>query len=487
MRNYIKKVNINSLSGKFIQSPELLSDLNIISGANGSGKTDFLRFIQRNISNSAIIEVYNAERLALASFNPKRNAQKVLAESAYQLIRQDANAEQNALNVFLNQQIQDDSFQTIKSISEYLILSAEKLVDKDGKTRDESTQIIQREYQGILQRIFDYQIDLSWSVVDRRYDSGIVKSGDALKFNQLSSGENALISLIFAIYYSKESIDVYLVDEPEIHLNWQLEEKLFEFLDWFAKEHRKQLIVVTHSRACFIKPFSEYTQFFMWADGQITIKQKPDTNLLASLSGDIVKIIDGITVEERLVFVEDKRQKEVLEKISKIISKSIEITQLGNCEKVKLQAKAFKKMRVDNVFFLIDGDNKPLTSTELAECHSSLVQLKKYCIENYFLDRDILSSIDRSAPKKDIASELYASVKSVNAQNFSAVKILLPNKEALTQEVLDRLDADAFLKNLSGLLGFVDEQVFIFTYIDEVKRLGRLEELFSEVISRIFI
>ncbi|MFA6136437.1 MAG: AAA family ATPase [Candidatus Paceibacterota bacterium] len=394
---------------------------------------------------------------------------------------------QNTINSFLNQQLQDDNFQTIKSISEYLVMSAEKVVDKQNKTREESTKIVQEEFQNLLQRLFvEYQINLSWNIGSRKYESSIKKYQDELAFNQLSSGENALISLIFAVYYSKDSFQGFLIDEPEVHLNWQLEEKLFEFFDWFSKEYNKQLIIVTHSRACFVKPFSESTQFFIWENNKIVIKQKPDDSLLSALSGDIVKIIGGITAEDKIVYVEDTRQKQILEKLSQLKSKDVEVVELGTCEKVKLQAKAFKKLNITNVFFLIDGDNKPLTSTDKAALHPNLIQLQKYSIENYFLDQDILSVIDLSNPKKPISGELLLAVKEVSAQNFVAVKTLLTGETSLTKEVLDRLDASAFIKNLSRNLGFNDDKVFMEKYIDEAQIQGKIDTLFEEVINKLF-
>jgi hypothetical protein len=366
-------------------------------------------------------------------------------------------------------------------------MSAEKVVDKQNKTREESTKIVQEEFQNLLQRLFvEYQINLSWNIGSRKYESSIKKYQDELAFNQLSSGENALISLIFAVYYSKDSFQGFLIDEPEVHLNWQLEEKLFEFFDWFSKEYNKQLIIVTHSRACFVKPFSESTQFFIWENNKIVIKQKPDDSLLSALSGDIVKIIGGITAEDKIVYVEDTRQKQILEKLSQLKSKDVEVVELGTCEKVKLQAKAFKKLNITNVFFLIDGDNKPLTSTDKAALHPNLIQLQKYSIENYFLDQDILSVIDLSNPKKPISGELLLAVKEVSAQNFVAVKTLLTGETSLTKEVLDRLDASAFIKNLSRNLGFNDDKVFMEKYIDEAQIQGKIDTLFEEVINKLF-
>ncbi len=50
----------------------------------------------------------------------------------------------------------------------------------------------------------------------------------------LSMGEQEVLSLILSVNTSRENVDVYLIDEPEVHLNWHLEERLFAFLDDFC-------------------------------------------------------------------------------------------------------------------------------------------------------------------------------------------------------------------------------------------------------------
>jgi hypothetical protein len=294
------------LDGRFTQEIAFSSGLNIIAGANGACKTKLLEYIQLNKSNNATVELsIPGQNVIIAQFSPKRNAQKVLMEQAQQLVRQDINAEQNALNAFINQQLQDDNIQTIKSISEYLTLSSEKIVDQGNKTKEQATEEIKQKYQEVLSKVFDYKINLSWDSSRRRYISNISKNGDNLEFNQLSSGENAIISLVFAVFYVKDTADIYLIDEPEIHLNWLLEEKLFGFFDWFAQTYNKQIIIVTHSRACFIKPYVDFAQFFVWENGNTVIKNKPDQGLIEALSGDIVKVVNGITAEDKLIYVEE--------------------------------------------------------------------------------------------------------------------------------------------------------------------------------------
>ncbi len=71
-----------------------------------------------------------------------------------------------------------------------------------------------------------------------------------------------MIALMCALIYSKNSAETFLIDEPEIHLNWSLEEKLFEFFDWFCSTFERQIIVVTHSRVIFLEKYEGKRQFF---------------------------------------------------------------------------------------------------------------------------------------------------------------------------------------------------------------------------------
>ncbi len=484
--NYIKKVKPNIFSGKFVEHIELKQGLNIIAGNNGTGKTQFLKFIQANITNNSLVEKEQNAAISVASFNPKRNAQKQQAEQIQRLVQRDENSETNALNAFLNQQIQDENFQTIRPIPEYLIHSAGKLVDSEGKTREDAAKVVCAEYQEVLNKVFDYQIGFTWISSGRNHNFTITKSGNVLQMQQLSSGENAIISLMFAIFYTRNNADVYLIDEPEVHLNWQLEERLFNFLNWFAITYKKQLVVATHSRICFVDPYSKSTQFLLWQGGVIKVVEKPDSELVIALSGDIVKIISGITSLEKIVYAEDDAHFRVLKKIADIQGASIEVVKLTNSVNVKQQSKAFKNLSIGNVFFLIDNDNSKLLPGELTEHHSGFIQLEKYCIENYFLNRDILSEIDCNNPKKDIAQEIFQSIKEVNQQNFAPVKTLLLDKTSVTEVLLDRLDASVFLKSLSAKLGFPDKYDLMDAYVLEVNRQGKLRDIFPEIISKFF-
>ena len=88
------------------------------------------------------------------------------------------------------------------------------------------------------------------------------KNDNELSIESLSLGEQEIMSLVINLYASRDANNVFLIDEPEIHLNWHLKEKLFQFLDWFCDEYEKQIIIATHSRVAFTSRFIDRTQFF---------------------------------------------------------------------------------------------------------------------------------------------------------------------------------------------------------------------------------
>lgn len=65
--------------------------------------------------------------------------------------------------------------------------------------------------------------------------------------NQLSAGEKGLLHFIFAIFGYQLQNGVMIIDEPEIHLHPQMQDKCLELLRIMAKDYSMQFIVVTHS------------------------------------------------------------------------------------------------------------------------------------------------------------------------------------------------------------------------------------------------
>lgn len=480
--NYIQNVQVNLFGGIFSGTINFQPGLNIIAGANGTGKTQLLNHILSQRSSENVKFFDTSKPKDIAAFCPKRNAEKRAIEQAHQIILQDQNAKVSTLKAIKNINIQDNNYQTIKSISEYLITQAEYINRKGESTLPQAYQQVQDSYQTILEKIFDYKINFSWDSKSTKPVFTIRKLDYELSSQQLSSGENALISLIFAIFDAREEVQVYLIDEPEVHLNWQLEEKLFLALDWFCEEYGKQAIIVTHSRACFIDPFIKKTQFLIWEDGKIKPIQQPDDTIRETLAGDIVRIIGGITTENKIAYVEDKVCSKIFKKIKELKGCDIEISILtGGCGEVKKYSEVFKHLKIENAYFIIDNDNNPISSTDLSTKYLNLIQLKKYCIENYFLDETVLGEIDaRSDKSKGINDLIKEAIKQVDNPYFVVYKKLIDSNIELDNEILDKIDASKFIRTLAKDLGYSDKNDFFDKYLEKLNEINKLEEVFSD-------
>lgn len=486
-QNYIQTVTVNLFSNIFSQTINFQPGLNIIAGANGTGKTELLKYINAQRGGANVVFSDNTAPKDIAIFSPKRNAEKKAIEAAHQIVQQDPNVRITTLKAIKNYNMQDAQYQTIKSISEYLASRAEALNRTGTINLVDAYKQIQDENQLIIEKVFNYKLNFIWNTGTKKPSFTIKKMDFELSTAQLSEGENALISLFFAIFDAKEDIQVFLIDEPEVHLNWQLEEKLFQALDWFCTTYGKQVIAVTHSRACFIEPFIQKTQFLAWNDGKIISVQKPDDDIRNLLAGDLVKIIGGVTTESKIVYVEDEAQETVLNEIKSLLGKSLEVTKLNGCSEVKKYSQVFRNLKIDNAYFLIDNDNDAITAIDLSTKYANLIQLKKYCIENYFLNESVLEHIDKrddkTKPVKDLVKE---SIKSINKPRFKSFKKLIESGIELEADILDTIDASEFLKILARSLNFADRDAFLKAYLEHLKNTDLLKDTLSEFYELLF-
>lgn len=445
MSNYIKQVNVNLWNGIFLQKITFINGLNLISGTNGTGKTQLLNYIQNNKNNSTLILFDNETSKEITVFSPKRNAEKQLVEQIQSQLGLSKRQKKQLINN-IQQNINDVNFQTINSIAFYLKNESEVLVNTANKTREEATNIVKEEYQKIFNQLFNYKLIYSWDSVNARPQAGVIKNNHQISFTDLSAGENALLSLVCAIYFSRDDTDVYLIDEPEVHLNWSLEEKLFKFLYNFCHEQSKQIITVTHSRVIALDEFKKRTKFLSWENGKVIVNNDLTEQLIKDLAGDTVKIIEGITSNKKLVYVEDESQRVILDQIAKKLNLNIHVQSVGGgSEYVKSLSKAFMNIPVNNVYFLIDGDNKPLNVSELSE-FKNLIQLKKYCIENYLLDSTVLNLYS----VEDWESKIKNYINSIDIKSRPAIKPIQValEKSATASELMDYIDGSEVFNKL---------------------------------------
>lgn len=142
-------------------------------------------------------------------------------------------------------------------------------------------------------------------------------------------------------------------------------------------------------------------------------------------------------------------------------------------------AKKNKDSSTINTYYLRDGDNKTLDKSKY---HKNFIHLEKYCIENYLLNEGILEKINNT--KNDIS--ILDSIKETKEDGFIAISSILNSYTGNDKSWIDKLDASAFIGSIFQKLGYLSKEDFIEKYIDKVFETKKEEEIFNEIMSKIF-
>jgi hypothetical protein len=279
---------------------------------------------------------------------------------------------------------------------------------KDGENRKDKMTKVTDDFNRITRRIFEnYELVSDWDIKSGSPNIRLKKNNSELSIESLSLGEQEIMSLVMNLYASRDTHDVFLIDEPEIHLNWHLEERLFKFLDWFCNEYEKQLIIATHSRVVFTSSFLDKTKFFFWENGHITVGRNIPDELRTRIAGESIDIIQMGAFTKVTFFVEDDRHVEVIETIAKVLNSDVACQSCGSSSIVRSMYRlSLSQGEWANYFFIEDGDNEgsPFPGAK------QFIHLDKYCIENYLLDIGTASKV-ANKPEETVKNAMLDAIK----------------------------------------------------------------------------
>jgi len=484
---YIESLQMNEFDGKFTEELSFANGLNIISGENGTGKTKTLISLKSERARLAANPEgkENANQLRVFALSPKRNAERRAYEDAYAQIKRENKTYPQYLSRVQSKAIQDNSFENYDSFVDLFGYYYEDKIAAGNKTPIEVTQEIEDEFNTVLQRLFtDYAIVARWNPTLGNTKIFIKKSGTELDVNKLSLGEQEIFSLIFNIFVSREGQDVYLIDEPEIHLNWSLEDKLFMFFDWFCQQYEKQMIVVTHSRIIFKDEFYPKTQFLVWEDRKVIAKKEISAKQRAAIAGEAISLIRMAAITKKTFFVEDRAHEAVLRKLMQRIDPAldIDIVPMGKKDAV---VGMYKTARAnpgewDQAFFLIDGDNQG--NPFPGDAH--FIQLSQYCIENYLLDVPTMTQV-LGKTEDEIKAAILEAIQFKKADILKHYKFLdfvidRLTVADITQDLLAKFDCSEIIERVLAHFG-----TSLTPYIDAYIPAAPLTIFDAAVISQI--
>jgi energy-coupling factor transporter ATP-binding protein EcfA2 len=213
---------------------------------------------------------------------------------------------------------------------------------------------------------------------------------DDLPIEGLSTGQQEVLGLLANIYTSRHKTDVYLIDEPEVHLNWHLEEKLFAYLDDFCRLNGKQAIVATHSRTMFASRFLPKTQFFSWQDGKIVVGRNISADQQQRIAGDAIEVVRLGAFTRPTFFVEDAAHSRFIEAVAAALNRQVSVSECGNSSNVKsLYALSQSEGDWQNSYFMIDGDNQGNPYPGAAR----FIHLPHYCSDTILLCPETLATL----------------------------------------------------------------------------------------------
>lgn len=277
---YLKRVEIKNLWGKNV-SWDLNSDVNILIGINGSGKSTILQLIEEALSpkkdedlhlqkflmidemmleldNNLIIQVNSNERV----INNKEAFKKLNLTSVDTFdvprfnLANTADLSSLAANFDLSLSTLDIELKNLKE--EYTTFQRDYLSNKvkqllntkenNASQVEEPQELLSREsaIAKIINRLFketDKEFD------DANFNFKQNGTNNPIELKKLSSGEKQILIILLKCFLQQKQPFIYLLDEPEIslHITWQRQ------LIGILKELNPncQIILATHSATIF--------------------------------------------------------------------------------------------------------------------------------------------------------------------------------------------------------------------------------------------
>ena len=236
MGNYIENAVFDIQPGAFSGTMDFQPHVNLLSGENGTFKTKILQAL-RSGARLTLHQDVQEHPLKVQAISPKRNAQRKAVREIYNEMRRTDKKLQEYLT---EKSIVDTTFEEYPSLGD-LFYAVHKELCRDGGDQVDKMNEVKEEFNGVIRQIFEhYELRARWDDALGAPDISMLKHGATeVPLEGLSLGEQEILSLALYIHSSARSYDVFLIDEPEVHLNWHLEERLFAFLEDFCELNAK--------------------------------------------------------------------------------------------------------------------------------------------------------------------------------------------------------------------------------------------------------
>ena len=256
--NYIRRIEIENLWGRFHIEWDLRPDVNILSGINGVGKTTILN---RSVSYLEDLsfpggEMKNGMRDGVRLFfdNPDATyiSYDVIRSYDRPLVMGDFTARMADRNV--KSELDWQLYLLQRRYLDYQVNIGNRMIEllasDDDAARNRASEISRskRLFQDLIDELFSY----THKRIDRKRNDIAFYQDDELLFpHKLSSGEKQMLVILLTALVQDNKHCVLFMDEPEasLHIEWQ--EKLIGMIRQLNPN--VQIILTTHSPAVIME------------------------------------------------------------------------------------------------------------------------------------------------------------------------------------------------------------------------------------------
>jgi ABC-type multidrug transport system ATPase subunit len=265
-----------------------------------------------------------------------------------------------------------------------------------------------------------------------------IDNGNIIDVNKLSSGERTIMSLLLALYNSKNDTqfpDVLILDEPDSSLHPSMTQQMLDVLqNVFVKEKGVKVIMTTHSPSTVALTPEESIYRMNRTAGKLVKENK--SNAIKSLTKGLHSL--NIYFENRKhIFVESNIDSFYFEKIFNVLSNNgyikndliLEFIPTGTKGKKNIEGGGSSSVKNivnslisnESVLGIIDFDNKNYGNENI------LIFGNRYCLENYVFDPLYISLflLLENIPVRLILgfneNETYRNIEKINQNRFQTI------------------------------------------------------------------
>ena len=224
-------------------------------------------------------------------------------------------------------------------------------------------------------------------------------TGRIFDIDSMSSGEKGLLLTFLFVRLTLERGSIALLDEPELHLNSAVQERILGFVDKYCvKERGIQVFLFTHSpeivRDAFGYPGSRL--FHLRSGRDLTPILQDDYKELFEVVARLGNTTTDILFNRGNIYVEGADDSEIIKAGFPDVTNGYKFSGLGGRGDVEREAPALKKQEQagkleKQQLVIIDGDGRSFKFENGR--FVKVVQWTKYCLENYLIDETILHDL----------------------------------------------------------------------------------------------